>query len=298
MPGKPKAVTSESELRRRPEATGRRLKFPRPFLKWAGGKGQLLGELMARVDSAGQYGRYHEPFVGGGALFFEAVRTGRLRRNAALSDSNPNLIDAYWGVKKDVEGLIGLLLKHKSRHSKEYYYEVRENVPEDRLERAARIIYLNKTCYNGLYRENRKGAFNVPCGRYRDPTICDEENLRAVAKALGGARIERRHFAKVLDRAQPGDLVYFDPPYHPASKTASFTSYEKNGFGEGSQRQLADVFRQLDRMGVKLILSNSMTPLVRELYAPFNIEQVFANRSVNSRADRRGKVREALVSNF
>lgn len=272
--------------------------IPRPFLKWAGGKGQLLGELMARVDSAGQYGRYHEPFVGGGALFFEMVRTGPLRGNATLSDSNPNLIDAYWGVKKDVEGVIRLLLNHKNRHSKEYYYVVRANVPEDRLERAVRIIYLNKTCYNGLYRENRKGVFNVPCGRYKNPTICDEQNLRAVAKALRRARIETKHFAKVLDRAQAGDLVYFDPPYQPVSKTASFTSYEKDGFGEVSQRQLADVFRQLDEMGVKLLLSNSMTPLVRELYAPFNIEQVFANRSVNSKADGRGKVREALVSNF
>lgn len=298
MPGKPKAVTSERELRRRPATTGRRLAIPRPFLKWAGGKGQLLGELMARVDSAGQYGRYHEPFVGGGALFFEMVRTGRLRGNATLSDGNPNLIDAYWGVKKDVEGVIRLLLNHKNRHSKEYYYVVRANVPEDRLERAVRIIYLNKTCYNGLYRENRKGAFNVPCGRYKNPTICDEQNLRAVAKELRRARIETKHFAKVLDRAQAGDLVYFDPPYQPVSKTASFTSYEKDGFGEVSQRQLADVFRQLDEMGVKLLLSNSMTPLVRELYAPFNIEQVFANRSVNSKADGRGKVREALVSNF
>lgn len=293
----PKAASSESELRRW-RATGRRLTSPRPFLKWAGGKRQLLQELMARVDSAGQYGRYHEPFVGGGALFFEMVRTGRLRRNATLSDSNPNLIDAYWGVKKDVERVIHLLRTHESRHSKEYYYRVRARVPEDRLERAARIIYLNRTCYNGLYRENRKGQFNVPCGRYKNPTICDEDNLRAVAKALKKARIETRHFATTTERAQAGDLVYFDPPYHPVSKTASFTSYEKNGFDAGAQWQLADVFRQLDKMGVKLILSNSMTSLVRELYAPFKIEQVFANRPVNSRSDRRGRVREALVSNF
>jgi DNA adenine methylase len=267
-------------------------------LKWAGGKRQLLRELVPRVDAAGEYGRYHEPFVGGGALFFEMVRTGRLRGRATLSDSNPNLIDAYWGVKKAVESVIRLLLIHKSRHSKEYYYRVRANVPEDRLERAARIIYLNRTCYNGLYRENRKGEFNVPCGRYKNPTICDEENLRAVAKALKGARIEKKHFAKVLDAAEPGDLVYFDPPYHPVSRTASFTSYDRRGFDEGAQRQLADVFGQLDRMGVKLILSNSMTPLVREMYAPFNIGQVFANRPVNSKSDRRGRVREALVTNF
>jgi len=298
MSGWSGAVASGKDLRDVVPPVRRRLAIPRPFLKWAGGKGQLLGELVARVDAVGEYGRYHEPFIGGGALFFDMVRTGRLGARATLSDSNPNLIDAYWGVKKDVASVIRLLLAHQSRHSKEYYYKVRGNVPEDRLKRAARVIYLNKTCYNGLYRENRKGEFNVPCGRYSNPTICDEENLRAVARALKRATIETRHFAKVLDRAQAGDLVYFDPPYHPVSKTASFTSYEKNGFGEPSQRHVADVFRQLDRMGVKLILSNSMTPLVRELYRGFRIEQVFAKRPVNSRADRRGKVREALVRNF
>jgi len=258
----------------------------------------LLGELMPCVEAAGEFGRYHEPFVGGGALFFDMVRTGRLRGWATLSDSNPNLIDAYWGVKKDVESVIQLLLDHKSRHLKEYYYLVRENVPGDRLERAARIIYLNKTCYNGLYRENRKGEFNVPCGRYKNPAICDEENLRAVAKALRRARIEKKHFAKVLDAAEPGDLVYFDPPYHPVSRTASFTGYEKSGFGEESQEELADSFRRLDEEGVKVILSNSMTPLVKKLYRGFTIKEVFANRAVNSRADGRGKVSEALVTNF
>jgi DNA adenine methylase len=271
---------------------------PRPFLKWAGGKRQLLGVLIPCVDASGEFGRYHEPFLGGGALFFEMARTGRLRGWATLSDNNPNLIDAYWGVKKDVESVIGLLQAHKKQHKKEYYYEVRANVPQERLERAARIIYLNRTCYNGLYRENRKGRFNVPFGRYKNPTICDEENLRAVAQALKRARIEKSHFAKTIDRAEGGDLVYFDPPYHPISKTASFTSYEKNGFGEPSQRLLADVFRELDKMGVKLILSNSMTALVLELYRGFRIEEVFANRALNSKADRRGKVPEALVRNF
>ncbi len=298
MSGWSGAVESASDLLDAMPPVGRRLAIPRPFLKWAGGKGQLLGELVARVDAVGEYGRYHEPFVGGGALFFEMVRTGRLRGRATLADSNPNLIDAYWGVKKDVESVIRLLQAHKKQHKKEYYYGVRAKVPEDRLARAARIIYLNRTCYNGLYRENRKGEFNVPYGRYKNPAICDEKNLRAVARALKRARIETRHFAKVLDWAQDGDLVYFDPPYHPVSKTASFTSYEKNGFDEGAQRQLADVFRELDKTRVKLILSNSMTPLVRELYRGFRMEQVLARRPVNSKADRRGEVREALVRNF
>ena len=271
---------------------------PRPFLKWVGGKGQLLEQLMARVDGAGDFGRYHEPFIGGGALFFEMFRACRLRKHAWLADNNPNLIDAYWGVKKDVERVIELLLLHKKRHSKEYYYQVRARVPKDRLKRAARIIYLNKTCYNGLYRENRKGEFNVPFGRYRNPNISDKENLRAVAEALKKARIETKHFARVLKAVKREDLVYFDPPYHPLSATASFTGYEKNGFNEGAQRELAEVFRQLDKMGVRVILSNSMTPLVRELYRGFRVQKVLANRPVNSRADRRGKVCEALVTNF
>jgi DNA adenine methylase len=258
----------------------------------------LLGELIPCVKAADEFGRYHEPFLGGGALFFEMVRSGRLRAGATLSDNNRNLIDAYWGVKKDVERVIRLLLAHKRQHSKEYYYEVRAKVPEDRLKRAARIIYLNKTCYNGLYRENRKGEFNVPCGRYKNPAICDEENLRAVAKALGRARIEKKGFGKVLNAAEPGDLVYFDPPYHPVSRTASFTGYEKSGFGEESQKELADTFRRLHDEGVKVILSNSMTPLVKKLYRGFTIREVFANRAVNSRADRRGKVSEALVTNL
>jgi DNA adenine methylase len=140
--------------------------------------------------------------------------------------------------------------------------------------------------------------FNVPFGRYKNPSICDEENLRAVALALKKAVIETKHFADVLDVAKKGDLVYFDPPYHPLSKTSSFTGYEKTGFNEDSQRLLADVFRRLAESGVKVILSNSMTPLIRKLYAGFPLDAVFAKRSVNSRADRRGKISEALVRNF
>ncbi len=272
---------------------------PRPFLKWAGGKGQLLPELVARVDAAGRFGRYHEPFVGGSALFFKLFRTNHLgARPALLSDNNGNLIETYRGVREDVDGLVRLLLEHKALHSEEHYYKVRAAVPNDSLERAARIIYLNRTCYNGLYRENRKGEFNVPFGRYKNPAICDEENLQAVAKALRKAGIETRPFGTVLDRVEPADFVYFDPPYHPLSKTASFTSYEKNGFGEDSQRLLAQVFRDLADKGVKVLLSNSMTPFVQELYRGFRIEKVWATRAVNSRGDRRGKVCEALIRNF
>ncbi len=271
---------------------------PRPFLKWAGGKGQLLGELLARVAAAGEFGRYHEPFVGGGALFFGLVGSLSLKRKACLSDNNRNLVDCYLGLQRNVEGVIELLKAHKARHGEEYFYEVRSAAPVTLEERAARIIYLNRTCYNGLYRENSRGGFNVPFGRYKNPTICDAENLRLCAKALKRATVEKRPFETVLDRAKAGDFVYFDPPYVPLSATSNFTSYDKGGFGEDSQRRLADVFAKLTQRGVKVLLSNSETRLVRELYRDFTIETVYATRLVNSRADRRGKIAEVLARNF
>ncbi len=276
--------------------------FPaaRPFLKWAGGKGQLLPDLVRLVMEARPFNDYHEPFVGGGALFFELASEGILERNAFLSDNNENLINAYRGVKRHVDSVIKLLLEHKAAHSKEHFYSVRSNAPESAPERAARIIYLNRTCFNGLFRENSKGQFNVPMGRYVNPGICDEPNLRGCAKALKRAEVERRSFETVLDRAKEGDFVYFDPPYVPLSATANFTSYDKGGFGEDAQRRLAEVFRELNKRGVKVLLSNSETPLVRELYdgKGFHIDVVYATRLVNSRADRRGKIPEVLVRNF
>jgi DNA adenine methylase len=194
--------------------------------------------------------------------------------------------------------VIALLERHKARHSESYYYEVRAQVPRDPIARAARIIFLNKTCYNGLYRENRKGEFNAPFGRYKNPAICDADNLRAVAKALQRAKIECRHFDTVAKHAKKGDLVYFDPPYHPVSKTSSFTGYDKSGFNEDSQRLLAKDFAALADRGVKVLLSNSMTELIRELYTGFTIDEVQARRNVNSRPDRRGPVAEALIRNF
>jgi DNA adenine methylase len=280
-------------------ASSRSLVTPRPFLKWVGGKGQLLPNLLAEIDRAAPFKRYHEPFVGGAALFFEMARTGRLgRKIARLSDNNEHLIETYIRVRSDVDRVIELLQEHRRRHSKEYYYQVRSRVPDDALERCARIIYLNKTGYNGLYRENSKGQFNVPLGKYKNPRICDEENLRAAAVALRRATIECRPFEHVLYHVTTGDLVYFDPPYHPVSKTASFTAYEKGGFGEDAQRRLAHVVKELTASGVRVILSNSMTPLVQDLYRGFRIARVLATRAVNSRADRRGPISEALVTNF
>ncbi|MEK7795281.1 MAG: DNA adenine methylase [Candidatus Hydrogenedentota bacterium] len=268
-------------------------------MKWVGGKRQLLPELLNRVDAASEFKRYHEPFLGGGALFFELSRLGRLERQAYLSDNNGPLIATYEGVKLHVDEVIAALDEHKALHSERHYYEVRFEMPDDPVEVAARIIYLNKTGYNGLYRENSKGFFNVPFGRYKNPAICDEDNLRAASRALKNAKIENRHFETVRLQAKPGDLVYFDPPYHPISKTSSFTAYDRGGFGEDSQRLLATVCRELTESGVKILLSNSMSDLIVRLYSDdFTIDEVLASRNVNSKGDRRGKVSEALVRNF
>lgn len=268
---------------------------PRPFLKWAGGKTQLLDRLLERLPST--FRAYHEPFAGSGALFFALAAQGRLAK-AYLSDNSPALMDTYLAVRDDVEAVIRRLKRH--RHEKEYYYRLRAADP-DKLplyQRAARLIYLNKTCYNGLYRENKQGQFNVPFGQYKNPKICDADNLRAVSVVLQGVRIERRHYLSVMRRARPGDFVYFDPPYHPRSRTASFTAYDRNGFTEADQHTLRDAFAELARRGVQVMLSNSDTPLVRELYADFNIDRVYATRPINSKGNRRGKIAELIIRNY
>ena len=267
----------------------------RPVLKWAGGKSRLLPELIARLP--GSFNAYHEPFIGGGALYFALANQGLIGR-ANLSDANPSLIDVYLSLRDCVDELIADLGQHI--YEREHYYQVRALRPAELSlpERAARIIYLNKTCYNGLYRENRRGEFNVPFGRYVNPTICDEPNLRAASLALQGVEIARCHFSTVLDYAQRGDFVYFDPPYHPLSATANFTSYDRRGFGPDDQRQLRDVFTRLGDRGIQAMLSNSDTPFIRELYEGFAIDQVQAARAVNSKANGRGKVAEVIVRNY
>lgn len=273
---------------------------PRPFLKWAGGKSQLLERILVRVDAAGPFRAYHEPFLGGGAVYFELHRTGRIGGRAVLSDANPNLVDAWLGVQQAVDEVIAELRVHARKHGPEWYYQVRRERPSPLAARAARVIYLNKTCYNGLYRENSRGEFNVPMGRYVNPTILDEENLRACAAALQGAEIQVCGFEASLARVEAGDLVYLDPPYAPLSPTASFTSYAAGGFGEAEQRRLAAQFRELEARAVRALLSNSDTPLTRALYGDFQerCESVVARRAVNSRPDRRGAVAEILVRNF
>jgi len=264
---------------------------PRPFVKWAGGKRQVVKTLMENLPDS--FGRYFEPFVGGGALLFEL-----LPERAVINDINGELINAYTVIRDYPEELIESLKKHKNE--RDYYYKMRAILPDSLtpVERASRFIYLNKTCFNGLYRENSKGQFNVPFGRYKNPNIPDRENIMAVSHFLNSAdvviyNLDYREIVPPLARA--GDFVYLDPPYQPVSTTAYFTSYTKHGFTEKDQRELAEVFKQLDRKGCYVMLSNSDTELVRELYKGFNIFRIKTNRRINSKTDRRKATAQELV---
>lgn len=285
---------------------------PKPFLKWAGGKRQLLPELVSRLPesfvraasaaragvSAGERGgRYYEPFVGGGALFFALSGRGELNpAGARLSDINPELINAYQVVRDRVETLIKVL--EAFRNEEEFFYQVRSQSPQalDPIERAARLIYLNKTCFNGLFRENRRGHFNVPYGHYPSPHFCAPNELRAASRALRGVTIEVSPFRSLAELCRPGDFVYCDPPYAPVSRTASFTSYSSGGFDESAQHELARLIVELGNRGVNVLLSNSAVPFTVALYKDCHVEQILAKRAINSRGDRRGKVPELLVA--
>jgi DNA adenine methylase len=267
-----------------------------PFVKWVGGKTKLLGELVARVPS--HYVRYFEPFVGGGALFF------RLQpQMAILSDANAELVNGYRQVQGDVEGVLAATAVHQTLHSESHFYAMRTkwNQERDSLSpsvRAATFLYLNKTCYNGLWRENSRGEFNVPVGRYTNPTIADPEALRLASRALAGTKLVVAPFDRILDEARSSDFIYFDPPYDPAGPTADFTSYTASGFGPADQERLASVFRTLAGRGCAVLLSNSDTPFVRRLYAGFRIERVACVRAINSKVEGRGAVPEVIVRSF
>jgi DNA adenine methylase len=272
---------------------------PRPFLKWAGGKTQLLSRLESLFPPAGSFTRYLEPFLGSGAVFFR-VRQRCAPREVILADGNEDLILAYRRIQQDVEGVIDLLERHRRRHGREHYYRVRSRRPAalSPAARAARLIYLNKTCFNGLYRVNAQGGFNVPMGRYENPPILDAANLRSVARALRGVHLKAAHFRATLDYARKGDFLYFDPPYHPLSATASFTSYMNGSFRERDQEELAEVYGVLSERGCRVMLSNSDAGLIRRLYGGYDIHPVSARRSINSNAARRGPVAELVILNY
>ena len=264
-----------------------------PVIKWAGGKKSLLRQYQPHFPSEGSYNRFFEPFFGGGAVFFHLQPP-----QSFLFDLNKELIELYQVLREDVESLIETLKQH--RNEEDYFYHVRALDPATMtpIEQTARFIFLNRTCYNGLYRVNRRGQFNVPFGRYNNPTICNEKKLRAASYALQNAHLEGADFSLVLELAQAGDLIYFDPPYEPLSSTSNFTSYTSNGFSSEEQRRLAKVYRELDKRGCLLMLSNSTADLIHELYSAYQLHEISARRAINSKAGGRGAITELLVTNF
>lgn len=277
-------------------------KLARPFLKWAGGKRQLIAEITKYTPR--KYNTYYEPFLGGGALLFELQP-----KNAVISDSNSELINCYEVIRDQLNELIEDLRDHKYKNEESYYYNIREwdrNFDEYKsmlpVKRASRIIYLNKTCYNGLFRVNSQGQFNVPFGKYKNPNVLDEAVLRAVSNYLGSKKVKilNTDFEKAVRSAKKDDFVYLDPPYDPVSDTASFTGYDVNGFNKDEQKRLKQVFDELTKRGCKVLLSNACTDFITNLYKDYTIgiEKVSATRAINSNAFKRGKIDEVLIRNY
>jgi len=248
----------------------------KPFVKWAGGKRQLLDELTKGLPA---FNNYHEPFLGGGAMFFRLEAENRLK-HAFLSDYNEELVNAYRVIKTSVFELMAELALQKYANEEKAYYKIRAVVPETSVGRAARFVYLNKTAFNGLYRVNSKGGFNVPFGKYDNPKILDGQNLMLVHRALQKDDLYCGDFGIVLKNARKDDLVYFDPPYAPISKTANFTGYTKNSFVENDQERLFKTFKALDHKGCFVMLSNSYSDYTNDLYAEFEPETVLASRAI------------------
>lgn len=274
---------------------------PKPFVKWVGGKRQLLRqfrmlELYPPEHFDPKKGRYFEPFVGGGAVFFDL-----LPEKAFLSDMNFELVTTYNVIKNNVEGLITSLKKYK--YDKDFFLKVRSQNPKklSDLQIASRFIFLNRAGFNGMYRVNSRGEFNVPFGRYTNPIICDAKNLRKASKALKNVEIKHQDYKAVLKKAKKGDFIYFDPPYYPVSKTASFTSYTKDSFLDKEQIELRDTFLELHKRGCFVMLSNSDTPFINKIYSRHKgvrISKVEAGRAINSKGTNRGKITEVLVTNY
>lgn len=263
-----------------------------PFVNWAGGKSQLLRDMVPYFPKNEEFRQYIEPFVGGGAVFLALQPT-----YAVLGDTNQELINCYKAVRDDVETLIQVLSQHI--RSKEYYYKIRKQDPEgmDSVSRAARLIYLNKTCYNGIYRVNLKDQFNVPYGDRRSK-IYDATNLLQVSALLRNVELLPQDYEKTLERSELGDFVYLDPPYHPLSKTASFTKYTSKPFGLDDQLKLASEFERLTNLGCKVMLSNSDTDLIRKLYRNYRMEVLTARRYINRNPNGRKAVNELLILNY
>ena len=272
-----------------------------PFVKWAGGKTQILDKIKALMPE--NYGTYFEPFVGGGALFFDIAPA-----NACINDFNSELICVFNCFKNDkqFELMLDELDKHQSMHSEDYYYKIREMDRDENFVnlpiyvRAARMIYLNKSCFNGLYRVNSKGFFNVPSGKKEKVNTYENKNMYNIKNYFNCSdiRVSNTDFEEAVAKAKTGDFVYFDPPYDTLEDKDSFTAYAKDDFGKEEQKRLAKVFRELSDRGVKAMLSNHNTPLINELYKDYNIHVITARRNINSKGNARGPVEEVIITNY
>lgn len=271
----------------------------KPFTKWTGGKRKLLPILTELLPD--DFNRYYEPFIGGGALLFKL-----LPHDAVINDFNEELINSYLQIRDNPNGLIDLLAEHRDKNSKDYYLNIRSADRDGRIEsmtdveRAARILYMLRVDFNGLYRVNSKNQFNVPYGRYKNPKILDKDLIYEVSGYLNANNIQilQGDFANAVADAIDGDLVYFDPPYIPLSETSSFTSYTHEGFSYEDQVRLRNTVRDLTRRGVNVILSNSSSPLVEDLYQEFNLHYVDASRTNGAKPTSRGKIKEIIVTNY
>ena len=293
----------------------------RPFVKWAGGKGNLILQLSNFYPNELRNGiieRYIEPFVGGGAVLIDILQNYDVRQAYAF-DINIDLINSYNVIKNNVEELIINLkrteteyLQLEQEERKNYFYNkrneynnyvVQEN--EQNVQRAAQFIYLNRTCFNGLYRVNKDGKFNVPIGSYKRPTICDEENLRKLSGLIHNVQFQYGDYKKSVEYVTENTFVYFDPPYRPLNVTSKFTSYAKEDFNDDNQRELATFYRELNERNAKLMLSNSNPKNINEedqffdnIYQGFNIDEIYASRMINANSNGRGKISEILVTNY
>jgi DNA adenine methylase len=290
VPGSKKSSGIGDLMKKNPSAA--------PVVKWVGGKRQLLPEILLHMPD--KFSTYYEPFLGGGAVLFNIQP-----RKAIVNDINEELINVYKVIRDDVEALIKDLKKHKNEAG--YFYEIREKDRDkekykllSNIQKASRILFLNKTCYNGLFRVNQEGEFNAPFGSYKNPNIVNETILKAVSNYFNRAEITFRceDFEEAVKDIRKSDFVYFDPPYHPVSESANFTGYDKGGFDRGEQQRLKKLCDNLNGREIKFLLSNSATDLILKLYKNYNITIVEANRAINSKGDKRGKVEEVLVKNY
>ena len=275
---------------------------PKPFVKWAGGKRQLIPILNENLPKT--FGTYFEPFLGGGALLFHMLNE-RNRQKCNISDLNSDLVLSYTTIRDRVNDLISSLKNHEKNYQKDskfYYYSIRDSNPRSQIEKTSRLLFLNRTCFNGLYRVNSKGKFNVPLGKYTNPNIVNEDNLHSVSNILQSSKvsIQCRDFEAVLRDAKKGDLIYFDPPYQPVSDTANFTSYTNKNFTYDDLSRLANLCMKLDEKGCNVLLSNSNSKEVTDMFSkkPWKINKIHANRSINSDSKKRTGHFELLIKNY